>query len=225
MFKIKKYDVICDLYFYLKKNIDLNDFDCLFEIAYSLKEKKYNDESEFIYNIVVDNDPNNGSALNNLAIILEEKGKLNKAIELIKKAKGMAENDDYIIDNNFKRLTSHSKSKKESKKRVKHEKEKVSKLVFNPEKSVIFYGNKSCEIPINTYEYYLCKAVFENPLGTKIPEENIYDLLDSVKLEERKRTIYDTCLRINKKAEIKLGIKKILINRASMLWVRDELIE
>jgi len=112
LYNIKRYDVIVDLYFYFKEDIDLKKSDYLFEIAYSLKENEYIDDSEFIYSKILESEPKNTSVLNNLAIIFEAKGDLGKAVSLIKKAKGL-NNEDIIINNNFSRLTGQIKSIKD----------------------------------------------------------------------------------------------------------------
>lgn len=224
LFSMKRYDVINNLYFYLRGDIDFDNSDYLFEIAYSLREEEYVDEAETIYNKIVEREPKNTSVLNNLAIIFEKKGELDKAIDLIKTAKDLNQKDIVII-NNFNRITGLVKPKKGKKREIKFEIKQKLKLHFDTEKSRIFYGNKFCEIPISTYEYYLCKAIFSKPLGAKIPEEEIFEVLDRAKLEERSRTIYDTCRRINKKVESSLGLKKILINRGAMIWIRDEFIK
>lgn len=224
LFSMKRYDVIKSLYFYLREDIDFDNSDYLFEIAYSLKKEEYVDEAEIIYNKILESEPKNTSVLNNLAIIFEGKGELDKAIDLIKKAKDLDQKDIVIIDN-FNRIAGLVKHKKGKKRKIKFEIKQKPKLHFNTEKSRIFYGNKFCEIPISTYEYYLCEAIFSKPLGTKISEEEIFEVLDRAKLVERSRTIYDTCLRINKKVESSLGLKKILINRGAMIWIRDEFIK
>jgi len=221
IFNLRKYNVVADLYFYLKKDIDLNDSDNLFEIAYSLKEKKYINDSEFIYSKLIDIEPNNTSALNNLAIIFEDIGRLDKAIELIKKAKALSQ-DDMIIINNFNRITGKKNIEKGSKIKINHESKQKQKLTFDLENSKIIYGNRFCSIPIGTYEYYLCKVVFEQPLGFKILEEDVSEALDRAILKERNRTIYDTVIRINKKVEKDIGLKKLLINKNSRIWVRED---
>lgn len=218
---LKKYNVIVDLYFYFKKSIDLNKSDYLFEIAYSLKEKGFTDDSEFIYSKLIDIEPSNASALNNLALIFEEKGELGKAKGLIIKAKARSKDNVNII-NNFNRITGKKKTVKDSKVKISRENKQEQKLVFDSTSSKIIYGNKFCSIPIGTYEYYLCKVVFEQPLGTKIPEEDVFEVLDRAKLEEGSRTIYDAVLRINNKVEKSIGLKKLLINRRSVIWIRED---
>lgn len=223
LFKFKKYNMITDLYFYFKENLNFKESDYLFEIAYSLKENGLIDDSKFIYCQIINSEPDNSPVLNNLALIFEEKGELAEAKILIKKAKELTK-DDKIISNNFDRITGQTKLGKESKKRIKSEKKQNLKLSFDPRKSRIIYGGKFCDIPINTYEYYLCKIIFDKPLGGKIPEDDLLEILDSVKLERTNRVIYDTHLRINKKVEKNIGLKRILINRGSMVWISDDFI-
>jgi tetratricopeptide (TPR) repeat protein len=222
LFKLKKYNIIVDLYFLLKSNPNILKIDSLFEIAYSLKELNYVDEAILVYKKSIDLHGGSSSVYNNLAIIYEEKKYTNKAIEFIKKAKKLSK-DDLIVESNYKRILTKVSSKKENKIEITRNKKK-DRLAFDPGSSRITYGEKFCQIPINTYEYYLCKIIFEKSLGSKTQEEEILEVLDRAKLEEKRRTIYDTCIRVNKKVEESLGLKKILINKASMVWVRDEFI-
>ncbi|HHX67079.1 MAG TPA: tetratricopeptide repeat protein, partial [Gallicola sp.] len=222
LFKLKAYSVIVDLYFILKSNSNILKIDSLFEIAYSLKEMDHINEAILIYEKSIDIDGGSSSVYNNLAIIYEEKKDIKKAVELIKRAKKTNKND-LIIEGNYRRIVEDIFQNKQNKANINNNKK--SRLSFNNELSRITYGKRFCQIPINTYEYYLCKTIFEKPLRAKIPEEEILEVLDRAKLEEKKRTIYDTCIRINRKVEKSIGLQKILINRGSMVWIREDFTE
>lgn len=97
LFKSKNYDMISELYF-----SDFKDYiseGSYFEVAYSLSEKNYLDESEKLYLLLLDEDSNNPSVLNNLSNILKAKKKYNEAYLLISKAKELSPNDDIIVNN------------------------------------------------------------------------------------------------------------------------------
>jgi tetratricopeptide (TPR) repeat protein len=71
-----------------------------FEIAYALKEQGFVDESKKTYEELVDQEPDNSSALNNLSIILQEKKDITRSFELIQRAHDLNP-DDEIISRNF----------------------------------------------------------------------------------------------------------------------------
>jgi hypothetical protein len=155
--------------------------------------------------------------------LFEKEGKIEKAIEFIKKAKEKSSKDDIIVNLNFERIIENNDTVNNLQENN-IEQEENKKLYFIEEKSLIIYGNRKCLIPINTNQYYICKLVFNNPIGTKITAEDIFEVLDRNKFMEKDRTIYDTCRSINKKVEESIGIKKLLINRSSLVWIREEFI-
>ncbi len=225
LYDLKEYKLIANIHNYLEPTFELHKVKPLFKLACSLAENNYLDQAIYLYNKEIDINGESSAAYNNLALLYEEKGDIKEAIKIIKKAKNISKDNDLIVDSNYRRLIYDEKGLRQIKDSSSKGQRIKPELQFDTEKSRIFYGNKFCEIPISTYEYYLCKAIFSKPLGTKIPEEEIFEVLDRAKLEERSRTIYDTCLRINKKVESSLGLKKILINRGAMIWIRDEFIK
>lgn len=66
--------------------------------------------------------------------------------------------------------------------------------------------------------------MFSKPHVTKITEEDIFEELDRSKFTEKYRTIYDACRIINVKLEESIGIPKLLINKNSLVWSREEII-
>jgi len=83
-----------------------------------------------------------------------------------------------------------------------------NKLKFNAETGIISLGVKTCPIPINTNQYFLCKAIFAVPFGTLVKEIDILDLMDWAK--DSKDSVYDSMRAINNKIKQKLGIEKLL---------------
>jgi hypothetical protein len=79
---------------------------------------------------------------------------------------------------------------------------------FDEKTGIISMGRKNCEIPINTNQYFLCKAVFAVPFGTLIKEIDILDLMDWAK--DSRDSVYDSMRAVNKRIEQDLGIKKLL---------------
>jgi hypothetical protein len=90
---------------------------------------------------------------------------------------------------------------------------KMEKLVdmtirFDERTGIISMGVKTCPIPLNTNQYFLCKTIFAVPFGTLVKEIDILDLMDWAK--DSKDSVYDSMRAINKKIKQKLGVEKLL---------------
>jgi len=83
-----------------------------------------------------------------------------------------------------------------------------TKIRFDDKTGIISMGGKLCEIPINTNQYFLCKALFAVPFGTLVQEIDILDLMDWAK--DSKDSVYDAMRAVNEKIKQKLGIDKFL---------------
>jgi len=83
-----------------------------------------------------------------------------------------------------------------------------SKLRFDVETGIISMGGKLCEIPINTNQYFICKAVFAVPFGTLIKEIDILELMDWAK--NNRDSVYDAMREVNRKIKQNLGIEKLM---------------
>jgi hypothetical protein len=83
-----------------------------------------------------------------------------------------------------------------------------TKVRFDEKTGIISMGGKLCEIPINTNQYFLCKALFAVPFGTLVQEIDILDLMDWAK--DSKDSVYDAMRAVNEKIKQKLGIDKFL---------------
>jgi len=113
----KKYALIADLYnssFVQPKKVLWT-----FEVAYALVEEGENSEAEKIYEHVVENEPRNSSALNNLSNIKKGKGDIDEAFDLIQRAYDI-EPDDEIISRNYENLSSIIREREEIKHLYEH---------------------------------------------------------------------------------------------------------
>lgn len=100
LFERKKYGTIIRI----TENIDFKQLDYLkfgFELAYSYKELKKDKEAKKIYEEYMDKYPNSDAAINNLGVIYEKEGNLEKALELYEKAENICH--DKIHINNIAR--------------------------------------------------------------------------------------------------------------------------
>lgn len=82
----------------------------LFEIAYSYAELDGKSvQAEKLYKILLEQDPQNSSVVNNLGVIFEKRGNLDKSFEYFKKAYELG-GADKIHDRNFKRVSESIKT-------------------------------------------------------------------------------------------------------------------
>ncbi len=90
------------------------------------------------------------------------------------------------------------------------------KVRFDAKASKLTYKGKSCGIPDETLEYYICKLVFKNRrLAAK--EDDILEY--TTKSQDSQRAVYDAMLRVNKKAREQLGIGKLLSYKAAKVRI------
>ena len=83
-----------------------------------------------------------------------------------------------------------------------------TKIRFDEKTGIISMGVKPCEIPINTNQYFLCKALFAEKFGTAITETDIVDMADWAK--DTKRSVYDARTAVNKRIKRDLGISDFI---------------
>ncbi len=91
-------------------------------------------------------------------------------------------------------------------------------LSFDENSGKITLGNKECEIPLMTNQYFLCKEMFSRPFGTRIPEIEILDLKEWRR--DTSRSVYDAMRAVNEKAERDLETE-IFDWRANHLWIKE----
>jgi len=198
----------------------------LFEIAFSLDESGEHDEAKKVYEYLIELSGETSAAMNNLAIIYEKKGDLIKAREYIKKAKSLlGEASDEIIDRNYARLIQHSKRQSNAAKNPKREQRKSQKTFpcFNLQSGEIELGNKKCEIPISSNQYYLCKAIFDKPLGDWTKETDVVS--NFFRDVDSRRGFYDAMRLVNTKVKADIGIEKMLEFKAAAVRIRKEIFE
>lgn len=83
-----------------------------------------------------------------------------------------------------------------------------TKIRFNEKTGVIKMGTRVCPVPINTNQYFLCKALFVLPFDTPVTETDIVDMADWAK--DTKRSVYDAMNAVNKRIKEDLDIEKFI---------------
>jgi hypothetical protein len=106
---------------------------------------------------------------------------------------------DFVISKPSRSMLSDYYLKLKNRPEPKAEKPIDIKIRFDENTGIISMGGKPCEIPINTNQYFLCKALFAKKFGTAITETDIVDLADWAK--ETKRSVYDARIAVNKRIE------------------------
>ncbi|HUD07298.1 MAG TPA: hypothetical protein VMR34_05415 [Candidatus Saccharimonadales bacterium] len=87
---------------------------------------------------------------------------------------------------------------------------------FDTKTSVLVFGDKTCDIPDETLEHYICKFAFKNR-RVAAKEDDILE--KTVKSQDSQRAVYDAMLRVNKKAREQLGIEKLLKYKAAKIRI------
>lgn len=111
----------------------LNYLNFGFELAYSYKELKRDKDARKMYEEYINKNPNSSAAINNLGVIYEKEGNIEKAIELYEKAEDISH--DKIHTNNIKRCN-------ELIEEYKKEKEKALEALYLFEKENIWVINE-----------------------------------------------------------------------------------
>lgn len=75
-----------------------------FEVAYALADQKFDSEAEQIYQHIVELEPRNSAALNNLSNIKKARGRIDEAFSLITRAYRVDPKDD-IVSRNYEALS------------------------------------------------------------------------------------------------------------------------
>ncbi len=112
-----------------------------FEIAYSLNECRFVDEAKEVYEMLIKSSNTSSSIYNNLAIIYESQGELQKALELITIAASI-DKGDKVVENNLKRIKEKIVGEKERKKQLETA---YFKKTNRYHKSILFTIYKSME--------------------------------------------------------------------------------
>lgn len=94
-----------------------------------------------------------------------------------------------------------------------------NKVRFDTKSSTLMYGNRSCDIPDETLEHYVCKLAFKN---RKVAAKEDDILENTVKSQSSQRAVYDAMLRVNEKASKKLDIDKLLTYKAAKIRINKK---
>ena len=154
----KYYSHIAELYGYVEPHISdyskigqMGEYGVgLFEIAYALAQVGENADAQRVYEIHIKNNGESSSALNNLALLYEKRGDLQKARETIKRAKVKGPKDEFVL-RNYERLLGSQKGRTARRERTyAHAQKKKPVPTFNPKTGEIVFGNKRCAIPLSS---------------------------------------------------------------------------
>lgn len=107
--KRNKYEEIIKI----TENIDIKKLNYLnfgFELAYAYKSLKMDKEAREMYEEFISKNPDSAAAINNLGVIYENDGNVERALELYEKAEGISH--DKIYTDNIKRCNEHIEERK-----------------------------------------------------------------------------------------------------------------
>lgn len=98
---------------------------------------------------------------------------------------------------------------------------KQGDLKFDNDKGVIYYGEKSCKLPLGKIEYHFVKVLFSQPLGSVVTETDILDSFDSELCKaDSEKAVYDAMRRVNQKIRKHLGIDELIKYEGSNFWIK-----
>lgn len=143
----KEYKKVCIISEMYNKKVDFEKNNILFNIAYSYVEIEKFEIAEKIYLKLLKKDKNNSAILNNLGIIYERKGEINKALEYLEKAESISHDDTHV--RNIKRCNSTIEEKKKNQEEILEGKENIKRenvFIINKYESFVKYKNESGDI-------------------------------------------------------------------------------
>jgi len=111
----KYYKEVVDLYNIFESK-ELDKINKWFDFAHSLKDQNHAEKAQHAYEIEIKNNPKSSAALNNLGVIFEENGDLEKAVFYFEKARSINQNEE-LYKRNLTRV-SQLLSEKETKDRI-----------------------------------------------------------------------------------------------------------
>jgi hypothetical protein len=91
-----------------------------------------------------------------------------------------------------------------------------NKLSFDDTTGTLSFNGRQIEIPINTNQFFLCKKLFDVPVGTRIKEQDVIDMIDWSK--DSKRSVYDAMRLVNKRVKEQLDIPELFKWRMNTVW-------
>lgn len=92
-------------------------------------------------------------------------------------------------------------------------------IKFEPKKSLLVRGSLRLTIPENSLEYFICKAVFDEPTSYQL-DLNILEEAGLDSLEQR--PVYQAVRRINDKAKRNLELNDELLERGKEKTILNE---
>ena len=95
--------------------------------------------------------------------------------------------------------------------------ERAQEMSFNEKTGEIIWGDRKCQVLINTNQFFLCQKMFSLPFGERVKEIDILDMIDWFK--DSKRSVYDAMRAINEKVHKEFGIKQLMSWRNNHIWI------
>lgn len=141
-----------------------------FELAYAYKKLKMDKDARKMYEEYINKNPNSSAAINNLGVIYEKEGNVEKAIELYEKAEDISHDEIYI--NNIKRCNELIEENKK-------EKQKASEalLLFEQENIWVINELKLFYLDCDENNNVIC-SYKKLPILLKCGEEKAQELLN-----------------------------------------------
>jgi hypothetical protein len=92
-------------------------------------------------------------------------------------------------------------------------------LSFDPESGMISFHGKNCQLPLKTYQHFICQKLFEQP-GRRMDEKDILLGIDWTRDQGNSdRLVRDAVYAVNRRAKADLGIQKLLAWESMTAWV------
>lgn len=108
-----------------------------------------------------------------------------------------------------------------SKKKVKEKGPKLTKPLFIEEDGEIKFNGKTCKLPLNTNQYFLCKILFCETSKTRVTEQEILDSVDWDR--DNKRSVYDAMRAVNLKTKKHLNVDQFLKWMNGSVWINQDM--
>lgn len=184
----------------------IKNSDVIFEIAYSYKENKDRESAKFFYEMCIEKGIAGSGVYNNLGIIYEEEGDLDKAKELVEKALSIDSNNE-MAKKNAKRIDEAIKQRNKYAKELKQALESFDKeTIYIKEKILKFSQHK------NEKNLIVC-PYRQLPQFLEVPKTKAIDFLNS--FLEKKYILKITDHNIDTSASV------YMINPEIQKWLDD----
>ena len=157
----------------------------------------------------------------NYSVSISDINEQKSILSELKKKKVIAnfklDDGDFVISKPSRSMLSNYYLKLKNKPVQETEKVTNGGIRFDVETGVISMGSKPCSIPLNTNQYFLCKALFDKGFGKTITETDIVDMADWAK--DTKRSVYDAKIAVNKRIKEYLGINNFIRWKTGRVWI------